>query len=99
MRLLKMLLAGAAVGVIVIAFRDFDQGRWIAPPLRVGGGGGGEDQDEAEPILGYDGMDVDGLLDWLDQAGPDNATLQRILDYESHHLAREAVIGAIEDRL
>ena len=95
MRLLKMLLAGAAVGVIVIAFRDFDQGRWIAPPL----GPGGEDQDEAEPILGYDGMDVDAILDWFDQTGPDRATLVRMRDYETHHLAREAVIEAIGERL
>ena len=95
MRLLKMLLAGAAVGVIVIAFRDFDQGRWIAPPLGVGG----EDQDEAEPILGYDGMDVDAILDWFDQTGPDQATLLRMRDYEAQHLAREAVIGAIGERL
>ena len=96
MRLLKMLLAGAAVGVIVIAFRDFDQGRWITPPL---GAGGEEDQDEAEPILGYDGMDVDAILDWFDQSGPDRATLLRMREYEAQHLARESVIRAIGDRL
>jgi hypothetical protein len=95
MRLLKLLLAGAAVGVIVIAFRDFDQGKWIAPPLGVPG----EDGDEAEPILGYDGMDVDALLDWFDQTGPDSAMLQRMRDYEAAHLAREAVLGAIGERL
>ena len=95
MNLLKLLVAGAAIGVIVIAFRDFDQGRWIAPPL----GAGGEDQDEAEPILGYDGMDVDAILDWFDQTGPDRATLVRMRDYETHHLAREAVIEAIGERL
>jgi hypothetical protein len=97
MNLLKLMLAGAAIGVIVIAFRDADQGRWIAPPLRLTGEG--EDQDEAEPILGYDGMDVDALIDWIDSAGPDGSTLQRMRDYEAAHLAREGVLAAIEERL
>jgi hypothetical protein len=98
MRLLKMLVAGAAIGVIVIAFRDSDAGRWIAPPLRLRGEGG-EDQDETEPVLGYDGMDVDTLLEWMDNAGADSATLERMRGYEADHLAREEVLRAIEERL
>ena len=97
MNLLKLLVAGAAIGVIVIAFRDADQGRWIAPPLRLTGGE--EDLDETEPILGYDGMDVDTLIDWLDSAAPDRATLERMRDYEAAHLAREGVLSAIAERL
>ena len=97
MNLLKLLVAGAAVGVIVIAFRDTDQGRWIAPPLRLAGEG--EEQDEAEPVLGYDGMDVDTLIDWMDTAAPDRSTLERIRDYESAHLAREGVLSAVTERL
>ena len=97
MNLLKLLVAGAAIGVIVIAFRDADQERWIAPPLRLAGEG--EDPGEAEPLLGYDGMDVDALIDWMDGAGPDRATLERMRDYESAHLAREGVLAAIVERL
>ena len=98
MNLLKLLVAGVAIGVIVIAFRDTDEGRWIAPPLRIGGAGE-EDHDEAEPVLGYDGMDVDGLIDWMDSAAPDRATLERMRDYEVAHLAREGVLTAISERL
>ena len=96
MNLLKMLVAGAAIGVIVIAFRDADQGGWIAPPLRLAGK---EDQDEAEPVLGYDGMDVDAVIEWMDSAGPDRATLERMRDYEVTHRAREGVLEAIAERL
>ena len=98
MNLLKLLVAGAAIGVIVIAFRDSDQERWIAPPLRLAGEGE-EDLGEAEPLLGYDGMDVDALIDWMDSAGPDRTTLERMRDYESAHLAREGVLAAIAERL
>lgn len=98
MNLLKLLVAGAAIGVIAIAFRDSDEGRWIAPPLRLRGEGE-EDQDEAEPVLGYDGMDVDTLIGWMDGAAPDPDTLERMRSYEAAHLAREGVLTAIADRL
>ena len=98
MNLLKLLVAGAAIGVIVIAFRDTDGGRWIAPPLRLGAEGE-EDQDESEPVLGYDGMDVDGLIDWMDHSAPDRSTLERMRAYETAHLAREGVLTAISERL
>ena len=98
MKLLKMLAVGAAVGVIVIAFRDPDQGRSLARAL-PGGGSLDDDVDETEPMLGYDGMDVGALLDWFDQAAPDRPLLERIRRYEMTHLAREAVLGALDDRL
>ena len=96
MRLLKLLVAGAVVGVIVIAFRDAETGGWIAPPLPRRGE---EDTDETEPILGYDGMDVDTLLGWFDEAAPEREVLERMRTYEAAHLAREAVLGAIDRRL
>lgn len=95
MKLLKMLALGAAVGVIVIAFRDPGPGRSLAPD----GGRLDDEDDETEPMLGYDGMDVGTLLDWFDQAAPDRALLERIRRYEMGHLAREAVLGALDDRL
>ena len=96
MNLLKLLVAGAAIGVIVIAFRDTDAGSWIAPPLQLRGE---EDQDEAEPVLGYDGMDVDTLIEWMDGSAPDRDTLERMRAYETSHLGREGVLTAIADRL
>ena len=98
MNLLKLLVAGAAIGVIVIAFRDTDEGTWIAPPLRIGGVGE-EDQDETEPVLGYDGMDVDALIEWMDGSAPDRSTLERMRAYETAHLAREGALTAISERL
>lgn len=98
MKLLKLLAVGAAVGVIVIAFRDLDEGRSMTRAL-PGGGSLDDDVDETEPMLGYDGMDVGALLDWFDQAAPDRALLERIREYEMTHLAREAVLGALHDRL
>ena len=94
MNVLKLMLAGAAVGVIVIAFRDAGQDAVVATGRR-----GEEDQGEAEPILGYDGMDVDTLLDWIEQDAPDGATLARMRDYEARHLGRESVLAALDDRL
>jgi hypothetical protein len=97
MNLLKLLAASAAVAVIVIAFRDAESGGWLAP---AGLGTIDEEMDEdEEPILGYDGMDVDTLLDWLADAGLDGDTLERMRDYEETHLGREAVLSAIDERL
>lgn len=103
MKLWKLLFAGVAVGVIASAFRDFDNETWLVPAGVGGddeGDAGMEDDDEVEePILGYDGMDVDTLLDWLDSAELDRGTLLRMHDYEESHLAREPVLTAIDDLL
>ena len=99
MRLLKILLAGAAVGVIVTAFRDFENESWLLP-TRSGGSRGPIDLgDEPEPVLGYDGMDQDTLLDWLSGAEMDVETLERMHRYELAGRGREPVLSAIEDRL
>jgi hypothetical protein len=98
MNYLKALAAAAAVTVIVIAFRDQDRRRWLAPVMAGGGSAPGDDLD-AEPVLGYDGMDVDTLRDWLDDADLDRGTLLRMREYEESHLAREGVLVAIDDRL
>lgn len=95
MKTLKLLLATAAVGVIVIAFRDLERGVWLLP----GGSGANEDGGEEEPVLGYDGMDVDTLLDWLAEARLDREALIRMRDYEASHLDRQVVLSAIEDAL
>ena len=101
MQLLKFLLAGAAIGVILTAFRDFDNETWLVP-VRPGGGAGTADDeldDDEEPVLGYDGMDVDTLLEWMDDADLDPETLERMHRYELARRGREPVLSAIEDRL
>lgn len=95
MRLLKVLLAGAAVGVIVAAFRDFENRTWLVPA----GAAGSDEAGGTEPVLGYDGMDQDTLLDWLGEADLDDATLERMHRYELANHGREPVLSAIEDQL
>lgn len=97
MRLLKILLASAAVGVIVAAFRDFENQAWLAPARA--GAGTDEPADDTEPVLGFDGMDQDTLLDWLADADLDETTLERMHRYELANRGREPVLSAIEDRL
>lgn len=100
-QILKLLVGVAAVGVVVAAFRDSSRQRWLRPALP----GGDNDQDGydtlggQEPVLGYDGMDRDTLLDWLGEADLDRATLLRIQAYESANLARGPVLDAVEDML
>ena len=73
MRFLKLLLGVAAVGVVAAAFRDSARGRWLRPAVPFAGDDedGGIALDGQEPVLGYDGMDRDTLLEWLRDAWPD----------------------------
>lgn len=101
MRFLKLLLGVAAVGVVAAAFRDSTRGRWLRPSVPFTGddGEGGPELDGQEPVLGYDGMDRDTLLEWLNDAELDRATLLRIQAYETAHQARVPILDAIEDML
>jgi len=99
-RLLKVLVGVAALGVVAAAFRDSARGRWLRPALP----GADEDgelliADGEEPVLGYDGMDRDTLLDWLADAELDRDTLLRIRAYESANQARDPVLDAVDDLL
>jgi hypothetical protein len=100
-RTLKVLIGFAAVGVVAAAFRDTARRRWLRPAVPFGDDDA--DGDFAlggqEPVLGYDGMDRDTLLDWLGEADLDRGTLLRIQAYESANLARTPVLEAVEDML
>ena len=101
-RTLKVLIGMAAVGVVAAAFRDSARQRWLRPAVPFG-----DDEDDTggylpggqEPVLGYDGMDRDTLLDWLRDADLDHGTLLRIQAYESANLARGPVLDAVADML
>jgi hypothetical protein len=84
-------LLGAAVGLLRIYLRRLSEPQ--AQP------GGAPVLDEHEPVLGYDGMDVDTLLTWLADAGLDRETLSRMREYEEQHLRREAVLTELDSRL
>jgi len=107
MRLLKVLLGVAAAGAVVVAFRDFRNRRWLGPALPglagaeddllAEGEEGGEELEE--PVLGYDGMDRDTLVAWLDDADLDEETLLRIRRYEVATQNREPVLDQVDDLL
>jgi hypothetical protein len=104
MRLLRVLVGAAAVGAIVVAFRDFGNRRWLQPALLLveDDEEGWEEDDEEwdeEPVLGYDGMDRDTLVAWLDDADLDETTLLRIRRYEESHDNREPVLDKVDDLL
>jgi hypothetical protein len=101
---IKWLVGAAAVGVIVAAFWDFENARWLAPAGledRLGGPGaaGEADELEPEPVLGYDGMDQDTLIDWLGNMQLDRDLLLRVRRYEATHRNRETVLTALTDML
>jgi len=101
MNLLRLLLGGAAVATILVAFRDFENDTWLPP----GGAGGGrapalpEGAEDEEPVLGYDGMDRDTLIQWIRDARLDEDTLIRIHEYEAANQGRERVLQAVSDLL
>lgn len=95
MNLLKTLLAAAAMATIVLTFRDWERGEWLFP-------GGPEEMDEdeeTEPVLGYDGMDRDTLITWLREARLDNDVLERVQRYERRNERRAVVLETVEELL
>ena len=96
----KALLAGAVVGIILIAFRDSERGEWLLPARLTDRLPVPDDEDlEEEPVLGYDGMDQETILDWLDDTEQDPEVLMRTRWYEQRHQAREPVLDALDARL
>jgi hypothetical protein len=98
MNLLRLLLGGAAVATILVAFRDFDNDTWLLPGGRAATAPPEGEEDE-EPILGYDGMDRDTLIQWIRDARLDEDTLIRIHEYEATHQRRDRVMQAVSDLL
>ena len=78
-------------------FQDFRGGSATSGPAR-GPIGEYADTDE-EPVLGYDGMDRDTLVDWLQDSTLDEETLLRIERYERSKENREPVLDAVGDLL
>ena len=102
MNLLRLLVGGAAVATILVAFRDFQNDTWLPPGGTAGGRGTTtipEDEADEEPILGYDGMDRDTLIQWIRDSRLDEDTLIRIHEYEAAHQARERVLQAVSELL
>jgi hypothetical protein len=101
---IKLLLGAAAVGLIVYVVREA-MGRRSAVAALSAGDDGDEDgigeyrNDDEEPTLGYDGMDRDTLVEWLQDANLDESTLLRIERYERANANREPVLDTVGDLL
>lgn len=52
-----------------------------------------------EPFLGYDGLALDDLLEWIEEEEPDPDLLGEIIEYELEHRRRETVIDECRNRL
>lgn len=52
-----------------------------------------------EPFLGYDGLPVDDILDWIDQEVPGPDLLHKILGYEAENRNREIILDDCQRRL
>src|SRR5215218_6037078 len=104
MRALKVLIGAAAGAAIVLALRDYRNGGWLRPAVpggyRLDDGDLRLEDDEddllEEPVLGYDGMDRDTLVDWLDDADLDERALLDIRRYELGTGNREPVLDKID---
>jgi hypothetical protein len=60
----------------------------------------GEEPDtQPEPFLGYDGLPLDDILDWIDQEDPGPDLLQKIVGYETLNRNREIILDDCQQRL
>jgi hypothetical protein len=96
-RILKTLTTGLTTGLLTgLGYLGWRR-------LRTRGGDGAAaavvEEGEAEPVLGYDGMDPQTLIPWLESANLDRNTLQRVRTYEKAHRNRENVLGVLDDLL
>lgn len=93
MRAWRWIAGLAMVGGAVLALRELTA-RGVLP--RGGAAAGGElEPGGEEPVLGYDGMDRDTLIDWLSDADLDREALLRVRDYEAANRGREPVLEAV----
>lgn len=95
MKTVQWMLAGILIGVIAVAFRDFERGEWLSPAILTDD----EEVGVEEPVLGYDGMDQETLLEWLADAELDHDTLERIIRYEEANRRREPVLTTLAELL
>jgi hypothetical protein len=97
----RLLLAAASFLILYLLLRPAQEPQRPRPEPRAlpGPDRGIAPEDEVEPVLGFDGMDIQTAVPWLESAGLDRQTLLRIRRYEQRNQAREAVLRAIDDLL
>lgn len=90
MNVFRTLLGGLAGGAAGVAVRAILRGGKQDPRPSTGA-------DDVEPVLGYDGMDRDTLLDWLDRAELDADTVGRIRRYETERENRAPILARLNE--
>lgn len=98
MRALRLLAGLAVVGAAVVALREV-AARGGVPRLGRDGEAPRQEPGGEEPVLGYDGMDRDALIDWLSDADLDRETLLRVRAYEEANRNREPVLETLASLL
>jgi hypothetical protein len=98
MNRLKWFAGGLLIGLVLSTLRDQDRGDWVSGG-RVGDGADGDVDLEEEPVLGYDGMDQETLLEWIEGATLDDETIERMIRYESGNRRRAPVLDVLHDLL
>ncbi|MEX0912320.1 MAG: hypothetical protein WD737_01315 [Gemmatimonadota bacterium] len=91
----KWMLAGIAVGAAAVTLRELQRRRLLSPALPTGA----VLADVEEPVLGYDGMDQETLLEWLEDAELDDSDVRRIMRYEEANFGREPVLEVLGELL
>ena len=96
MKAWRWIAAVAMVGGAVVLLRELSA-RGAFP--RASDAPDGIEPGGEEPVLGYDGMDRDTLIDWLSEADLDHESLTRIREYETANRGRESVLEAVANLL
>lgn len=91
MKTLQWMVAGVTIGIIIVALRELR--------YRSLDAGYGSMEEVPEPILGYDGMDQETVLEWLPDADLDPELLAEIGRYEESTRGREPVLSLIDELL
>ncbi|CAN5350479.1 hypothetical protein BH20GEM2_BH20GEM2_06360 [soil metagenome] len=104
-RLMIGLASGTVLGVLTLAMRRWqgDTQAFDSQPLALPAPTRTPDiaprHEDEEPILGYDGMDAETLIDWLERADLDTIALRRVRGYETRHRDRQDVLQVVDDLL
>jgi len=99
MKTATWMLAGLLAGLLLSTVRRMDR-RELHIDEEAGDDRGGVGPGVSEePILGYDGMDQETILEWVEEAGLDEESVERILEYEEATRRRQPVLDALHDLL
>ncbi len=89
MKTLEWMVLGLAGGMLVAGIREIRRRRAHGGYIFIA--------EFEEPVLGYDGMDQETLMEWLEDAWLNEEQLETILEYEDATLCREPVLALVDE--